>query len=90
MAELSSPRVVCAAIKHKSGIIICGARHFDTLMVAQMITYDDYDWASAEQGFIDQHCNFLTRGEAWDIAEKNGQIIRHFPEVGTLFSENLY
>lgn len=47
-------------------------------------------WGSAEQGFIDQRGNFLTREEAWIIAVNNNQIIRHLSSSGVLYSENLY
>jgi hypothetical protein len=46
------------------------------------------DW---EQGFVDQYGNFMTREEAWEIAQAAGQIRR--PEggaPGTLYSEHLY
>ena len=43
------------------------------------------------QGFIDQRGNFLTREEAWIVAEASGQIIRRVGGDGKkLYSENLY
>jgi hypothetical protein len=33
-------------------------------------------WMNLEQGFVDQHCNFYTREDAWVIARKNGQIMK--------------
>ena len=56
-------RVVCAAIRDKLGRIITGARHFDQVMIAQIRrTMSDQDaFRAAEQGFIDQFGNFLTR-----------------------------
>ncbi len=58
---------------------------------------------SVEQGFIDQFCRFVTREEAWKIADKQGQIRRQtgfekhgiprkpaIGDEGKLFSENLY
>lgn len=86
------PRIVCAAVRHKrSGLIVCGARHFDKLMVAQMKATKHENWADADQGFIDQRGNFLDRGEAWELASTTGQLLRRFPaDDGTLFSENLY
>jgi hypothetical protein len=58
---------------------------------SKVVPYEGTAWADAEQGFIDQHCNFLTREQAWKIAEKHGQIVNH-PEwqSGTLHSEHLY
>ena len=45
-----------------------------------------------EQGFIDQCGNFLTREEAWKVAEAADQIIRTGPGFSgpMLYSENLY
>ena len=98
-------RVVCAANRRKDGKIVCGARHCDSIMRQQIgsrldLTRSDAEreesasWITAEQGFIDQFGTFLTRTEAWKIAEANGQIIRRCGgdeyNGGTLFSENLY
>jgi len=86
-------RVVCAALKSKvSGRVICGARHFDKIMLGQ-ITHSGgrIEWNEAEQGFIDQFDTFLSRPEAWKIAEAAGQILRRCGGDGdSLFSENLY
>lgn len=90
--------VVCAAIRLKNGLIICGARHFDPIMVSVLESlYGDYwdkelsEVDGSEQGFIDQRRNFLTRDEAWKMADSNGQIrYRCGGDKDTLFSENLY
>lgn len=88
-------RIVCAAIRNWLGDIVCGARHFDTIMRAQI--KDCYGWENmgdADQGFIDQHGKFLNRRKAWVVAEAAGQILRRVGgdtlSCGTLFSENLY
>lgn len=93
-------RVVCAANRYEidgETFLIIGARHFDSLMIAQIkrLPIQDKLPTSTEcQGFIDQRGNFLTRTEAWKIAEQNGQIIRRVGgdtiNGGTLYSENLY
>ena len=85
--------IVCAAIKSSSGLIVCGARHFDSFMRMQIERSGGFkrykiekpvgltkEWIEAEDCFIDNQGNFLTREEAWVIAEKNG----------ILYSENLY
>ena len=85
-------RVVCAANRHPdTHEMLLGTRHFDHLMRnagagrAKSFT---------EQGFIDQHGEFMTRTEAWQVAEAAGQIIRRCDgdttNGGTLYSENLY
>ena len=96
--------VVCAAIRHQNGTIICGARHYDPIMRANIrelfhcipephyidAARDD-GWYSCEQGFIDNKGQWLTREQAWAVAERAGQI--RYPNVsvpGVLYSENLY
>jgi hypothetical protein len=89
-------RVVCAANKHTNGVILLGARHWDAYMRDQFFERKASDATSHdfEQGFIDNRGNFLTRTEAWKIAEVAGQIISRCggdtTNGGTLFSENLY
>lgn len=86
-------RVVCAANRNlRTGHIVCGARHFDGLMIATIEALGArLDWRDSEQGFVDQFGAFLTREEARVIAEREGQVIRRFgcPEH-MLFSEHLY
>lgn len=89
-------RIVCAAIRFGEHII-CGARHFDTIMRMQIKT-SSVDWyidrSKIEQGFIDQYGQFYSRTEAWKIALHQFQIRRRCggdeTNGGTLFSENLY
>lgn len=89
--QYPSRRVVCAAIRNSSGQVICSARHFDRLMHAQIAEQVHGGWKFAEQGFIDQHGEFLTRAQALAIAEEAGQIIRRLGgDQQELFSENLY
>lgn len=85
--------IVCAAIKSKiTGRVICGARHLDEVM-RDGITHGGgrEEWRGAEQGFIDQFCVFVSRQEAWQIADTAGQIRRRCGgDDGFLYSENLY
>lgn len=85
-------RVVCAAIRHKyTQTIICGVRHFDHVMHQQIGNSVYGGWATAEQGFIDQRGNFMSREEALAVAIVAGQIIRRVGRDNKeLFSENLY
>lgn len=85
-------------------MIICGARHYDEVMrTAILALYShclDLDtamkmarhegWYGCEQGFIDQKGEFLTREQAWKIAEAAGQIRQVTGKPGTLYSEDLY
>lgn len=86
-------RVVCAALRLNSGEMIVGVRHFCPIMQAQInqnLLKADM-WKRAEQGFVDQYGQFLTREDAWRVAEAEGQIIRRVGGDGNqLFSENLY
>lgn len=86
-----TPRVVCAAIR-VCDQIICGARHYDGLMIQQITARNEIGkWREAEQGFVDQWGKWLTREHAWRVAELAGQIIND-PDwcFGSLHSEHLY
>lgn len=87
-----TPWIVCAANKLIStGRIVCGARHYDPIMRAQIHAAEGVDtWKGCDQGFIDQRGKWWTREEAWVIAETNGQIKKRVGCEGTLYSENLY
>lgn len=90
MSELSPSRIVCSAIRDKAGRLFLGPRHGHCFQAANEFKQED-SFDEYEQGFIDQHNKFLTREEAWIIAEKNGQIFRRCGGDGKkLFSENLY
>ena len=88
--------VVCAACRF-NGVILCGARHFDNVMLSQIDhmvegtkpSKPDEHW---EQGFIDQFGDFLTREEAMAIVKENGQPFNIERNRGdtVLFSEGLY
>ena len=83
-------RVVCAAMRNKNGYVLCSPRHWDRIADDTVARSEEY-WEDAVQGFVDERGNFLTREEAWIVAEKAGQIIRRVGGDGTkLFSENLY
>lgn len=96
------PWIVCAALRNRhTKRIICGPRHYDPTMRAQIDTDSFWVWKTAEQGFVDQLGHFYTRKEAWKVAAENNQISRLTEAQGTrkilkvkideeLFSENLY
>ena len=92
---LAPQRVVCAANRNrKTGLIICGARHFDSVMHRQMEARpadERDDWRGSEEGFIDQFGKFLTREEAHVVATERGQFFRRVGgDERSLYSENLY
>lgn len=86
--------VVCAALFHpETGRIITGPRHFCPTMRQQILASEGFPFwktGAVTQGFVDQFGAFLTRKDAWIIAERNGQIKREVSSPGTLYSENLY
>lgn len=82
-------RIVCAANRNRQdGRIICGARHWDKIMWAQV---PEQGWNNWDQGFIDQFGDYLSREEAWIVAVEQNQIVKRVGgDEGQLFSENLY
>ena len=88
---MADRRIVCAAIKTNSGVVVCGARHYDMVMhrvLAEIKSGQAYP--PAEQGFIDNHGNFLNRVEALEVATIAGQLIRKTEPLDMLFSEDIY
>lgn len=90
---------MCAAVwldSEENTVLLVGARHWDFLMRHQRARADHLfdSRPSEEQGFIDQHGAFMTRTEAWKVAEAAGQILNRCggddKNGGTLYSENLY
>lgn len=68
--------IVCAAIRRPSdGMIICGPRHGHCLnkIAVYGLSEPKERW---ECGFVDQDNVFMTRAEAWVIANENLQIRR--------------
>jgi hypothetical protein len=88
--ESMMDRIVCAANRKRfTGHVVLGIRHWDDFMRGIHSEGDPVD-----QGFIDNRGNFLSRTEAWKVANAAGQIIRRVGgddvNGGTLYSENLY
>ena len=101
MSTKRPPYIVAAANKLPTGVILVGARHWDTVMRDQMKAIYGDDWADSEaehgvthsdieQGFIDQYGRFHSRQAALAIVKANGQPLRN-PDAGVeLYSEDLY
>ena len=87
--------VVCAALRCPYGIV-CGARHYDQLMIGQVRYWTEkYDLKKSdwEQGFVDQNGVFMDRFEALSVAVEAQQINtrrRKTQPENRLFSEDLY
>ena len=89
--------IVCAAIRNNRGEIICGVRHYDTIMHGQIRGRSKWNHQTTigeppriEQGFVDRMGKFHSRRDAWAIAYKAGQVIKNTPNKGILYSEDLY
>jgi len=87
--------IVCAAMRDtKTGKVICSVRHWDELSRQRFNSQEEAMDFDDEQGFVDNKYQFLTRTEAWKVAEAAGQIKRRCggdtADGGTLYSENLY
>lgn len=84
-------RVVCAALLVNDHLV-CGPRHYDAVMHAQLKLIDEpYSSANVVQGFVDQFGMFMDRREARKVATEAGQIIRQCGrDEEELYSENLY
>ena len=92
-------RVVCAAIRAADGDVLLGVRHYSTDMHRQIECRIDgvkFKHRRAEdQGFVDQHGVFMTREEAYKVADEQGQIwdwraCGDGLEGRKLYSEGLY
>ena len=86
-------RIVSAANRSPEGLVVMCVRHGCDLFfsVVDQIFTEDKDYSDWEQGFVTNKYRFVSREEAWIIAEKQGQIVRdHDICVGTLYSEHLY
>jgi hypothetical protein len=91
LTNQDTQRIVCAANRNKkTGLVICGARHFDYIMQNAIAALDQSgEWVDCDQGFIDQWGNFIDRKQAWRIALRQGQLKTQHASK-TLYSEDLY
>jgi hypothetical protein len=97
--------VVCAAnrIRHESledgELIIPSTRHYGKFMNklyraigVDRHSQDEIKPRDSEQGFVDQWGDFMTRKEAYQVASRNGQILKDRAHLSDheLYSEMLY
>ncbi len=97
--DRSVRRVVCAAIRAGDGSLLLGIRHYSRDMHAQIEARRDGEKfkhrRDEDQGFVDQHGVFMTREEAYNVANEQGQIwddeaCGEELEGRKLYSEGLY
>jgi hypothetical protein len=92
-------RVACAAIRAADGKLLLGIRHYSDDMWRQInARHDGYLFKhrlDADQGFVDQWCEWMSREEAYTVALAAGQI--RYPDAcgmglggPRLYSEGLY
>lgn len=92
--------IICAAIhfddklKHEhqpsnitSGYVVCGRRHHNVFVTANIICFGNVKPNPDKQGFLTSKDRFVNRKEAGDIAFAAGQITE---PTNCLFSEDLY
>lgn len=100
MTDRSQRRVVCAAIRAEDGTLLLGIRHYSGDMHSQMLARMDGGEKfrhryGDDQGFVDQRGIYMTREEAYKVAEAAGQIFdqaacREGKNGMQLYSEGLY
>lgn len=92
-------RIVCAAIRAADGELLLGIRHYSPDMHRQIEQRRDGEKFTHrldhDQGFVDQHCNWLSREAAFHVARAAGQILNehacgHGLNGRKLYSEGLY
>lgn len=106
MDDTTQRRVVCAAIRADDGTLLLGIRHYSRDMHEQIVQRADghkfRNRLDEDQGFVDQHGEFMGREEAYSVAMRADQIAH--PEkcgkglrlddwgqqIPRLYSEGLY
>ena len=97
--DRATRRVVSAAIRATDGTVLIGIRHYSRDMHDQIAARFDGEKFKhrhdEDQGFVDQHGRYLTREQAYKVAEAAGQIA--YPDAcgkglagPKLYSEGLY
>ena len=82
-------------ININTGFVICGHRHHDCIFIFAKMFGFPYDedanklQCTEEQGFLTNANRFVSRGEAFKIAQSSGQIT-DTDLIGRLHSEDLY
>lgn len=91
--------IIASAIKCEikgNQVVLCGVRHGDIFKQMQLLGFSPDDVEEAEQGFVDNHNNFLDRLQAFEHAKNCGQLcarlIHDKTESGlkSLISEDLW
>lgn len=83
--------IACSACINEEGLVIASVRHGDELFY-NAVGEDKAKAHHWKQGFVTNRFSFVTRKEAWIIAERQQQIRNVLPcdDAKRLYSENLY
>lgn len=86
--------ILCSAIMYKD-IVIPGRRHADCYDLLEQLVGDANEDVPGRdgQGFLTSHNRYVSREEAFTIAQENNQIYHNAHDdakVGSLTSEDLY
>ena len=75
---VSTRRVVCAAIRAADGELLLGIRHYSADMRRQITARHDGEKFKhrhdEDQGFVDQRGVFMSREDAYIVADEQGQV----------------
>ena len=65
-------RVICPAIRLANGLVVCGAKHFDSLMMRTVLAagMNGTELVGCELGYADQEGELLTREQAREVGEE--------------------
>ncbi len=97
-------RVLCAAIwvddgapyphqPTETGVVVCGLRHHAILIPVSLLVVSTKEGFTLYkvQGFLTNRGRFVNRYEAYEVAERAGQLVGKKPhKVRKLYSEDLY
>lgn len=76
-------RPVCVAIRLTDGMVICGAKYFDPLMMRTVLAagMDGTELVGCEMGFADRDGNFMTHEEALEARDRVRQARMHLQQT---------
>jgi hypothetical protein len=76
---MNQRRVVCAAVRAFDGDVLVGIRHYSRDMHKQIESRFDgakfQHRMGDDQGFVDQFGDYMTREEAFKVADAAGQVV---------------
>lgn len=99
-SDTKAEYIICSAVKFdfrgKKDVVVCGRRHGDCYDIIRALVWDieeEEEPTRIQQGFVTNIGRYVERGEAYEIADKAGQLLlpaNETPEMRILTSEDLY